>query len=72
MTTIFSKLEFKEFVEEFGSTDKSFMDYVNKCMNESDFVESLDYGQVLRARKQFINRTKPSYNSNINWFGQNK
>jgi hypothetical protein len=72
MTTIFGKPEFKEFVEDFGNSDKSFMEYINKCMSESDFVESLDYGQVLRARKQFINRTKPSYNSNINWFGQNK
>ena len=72
MTTIFGKPEFKEFVEEFGNGDKSFMDYVNKCMSESDFVESLDYGQVLRARKQFIARPKPNYNNNINWFGQNK
>ena len=72
MTSIFSKPEFKEFVEDFGNNDKTFMDYVNKCMNESDFVESLDYGQILRARRQFMNRPKPNWNNNINWFGQNK
>jgi len=72
MTSIFSKPEFKEYVEDFGNSDKTFIDYVNKCMNEGDFVESLDYGQVLKARRQFANRPKPSYNNNINWFGQNK
>ena len=72
MTSIFSKPEFKEFVEDFGNNDKTFMDYINKCMNESDFVESLDYGQILRARRQFMNRPKPNWNNNINWFGQNK
>ena len=72
MTSIFSKPEFKEFVEDFGNNDKTFMDYVNKCMSESDFVESLDYGQILKARRKFMNRPKPNWNNNINWFGQNK
>jgi hypothetical protein len=71
MTSIFQKSEFKEIVEDYGNKNKSFMDYINKCMNESDFVEGLDYGQVLRARKQFINRPKPNnYSSGNNWFGK--
>ena len=71
MTSIFQKSEFKEMVEEYGNKNKSFMDYINKCMNESDFVEGLDYGQVLRARKQFMNRPKPNnYSSGNNWFGK--
>jgi hypothetical protein len=42
-------------------------------MNESDFVEGMDYGQVLRARRQFMGRPKPNYSSNNinNWFGKN-
>ena len=71
MTSIFDKNEFKEMVEEFGSNNKSFMEYVNNCMSESDFIEGVDYSQVLRARKQFINRTKSTYKPNINWFGTN-
>lgn len=71
MTSIFEKNEFKEMVEEFGSNNKSFMEYVNRCMSESDFIEGVDYSQVLRARKQFINRTKSTYKPNINWFGAN-
>jgi len=71
MTSIFQKSEFREIVEEYGNKNKSFMDYINKCMNESEFVEGLDYGQVLRARKQFMNRPKPNnYSSGNNWFGK--
>ena len=71
MTSIFQKNEFKEIVEEYGNKNKSFMDYINKCMNESEFVEGLDYGQVLRARKQFMNRPKPNnYSSGNNWFNK--
>ena len=71
MTSIFQKNEFKEMVEEYGNRNKSFMDYINKCMNESEFVEGVDYGQVLRARKQFMNRPKPNnYSSGNNWFNK--
>jgi hypothetical protein len=74
MSSIFAKNEFKEMVEEWGNkTNKQFMTYIDKCMNEGDFIEGLDYGQVLRARRQFTNRPKPNYSqSNINnWFGKN-
>ena len=71
MTSIFKKNEFKEMVEEYGNKNKSFMEYINRCMNESDFVEGVDYGQVLRARKQFMNRPKPNnYSSGNNWFNK--
>ena len=71
MTSIFQKNEFKEMVEEYGNKNKSFMNYINKCMNESEFIEGLDYGQVLRARKQFMNRPKPNnYSSGNNWFNK--
>jgi hypothetical protein len=71
MTSIFRKNEFKEMVEEYGNKNKSFMDYINKCMNESEFIEGVDYGQVLRARKQFINRSRPNnYSAGNNWFNK--
>ena len=71
LTSIFNKNEFKEIVEEFGSKNKAFMDYINKCMNESEYIESIDYTQVLKTRKKIINKNKSSYKPNINWFGSN-
>jgi len=68
-TTIFSKPEFREMAEEWGNkySPKEFMSYVNECLKEIDFVEGLDYGQVLKARRQYINRPKQS-GGNL-WFG---
>jgi hypothetical protein len=71
-SSIFSKHEFREMVEEWGkmSSPKDFMDYVNEELKRLDFVEGVDYGQVLRARK--MNRPKGNIwnnDSNINWFG---
>jgi hypothetical protein len=71
LTSIFNKNEFKEIVEEFGSKNKAFMDYINKCMNESEYIEGIDYTQVLKTRKKIINKNKSSYKPNINWFGSN-
>lgn len=69
-SSIFSKHEFREMVEEWGRnySSREFMDYVNTELRQLDFVEGVDYGQVLRARKA----TKARYwnpDSNINWFG---
>lgn len=71
-SSIFSKHEFREMVEEWGKTfsPKDFMDYVNDELKRLDFIEGVDYGQVLRARK--MNRPKNNIwnnDSNINWFG---
>jgi len=70
-SSIFAKHEFREMVEEWSRTNspKDFMDYVNNELRQIDFVEGVDYGQVLRARK--INKSKKLWNnnSNINWFG---
>ena len=71
MSSIFNKNEFKEMVEEWGNkTNKQFMTYIEKCMNEGDYMEGLDYGQVLKARRQFINR-RSNYSQGSNWFGRN-
>lgn len=69
-TTIFDRHDFSEMVEEWSSkfVDKEFMNYVQESLKNIDFVEGLDYGQVLRVRRQQKNRFK-SGNNNGNWFG---
>lgn len=71
-SSIFNKHEFREMVDEWGRTfsPKNFMDYVNLELRQLDYVEGVDYGQVLRARK--MNKSKNNIwnnDSNINWFG---
>ena len=76
-TSIFAKNEFKEMVEEWGNkfSPKEFMSYVNDCMRNMDFVEGVDYGQLLKVRRQVMSRTKVSNSGNntngINWFNRN-
>jgi hypothetical protein len=74
-TSIFLKHEFREMVDEWSSKNspRDFMDYVNSCLRNMDYVEGVDYGQVLRARRQFMNRPKANSGSNvsgINWFNK--
>ena len=71
-SSIFSKHEFREMIEEWSKmfSPKDFMDYVNEELKRLDFIEGVDYGQVLRARK--MNRPKNNIwngDNNINWFG---
>jgi hypothetical protein len=70
-TSIFPKNEYKEMVEEWANknTDKELLSYINQCLNNIDFVEGVDYGQVLKVRKQFMNRNKNTYKSG-DWFGR--
>jgi hypothetical protein len=70
-TSIFPKNEYKEMVEEWANknTDKELLSYINQCLNNIDFVEGVDYGQVLKVRKQFMNRNKNTY-KNGDWFGR--
>ena len=73
-TSIFSKPEFKEMVDEWGnnSAPKEFMERVNAFLNQQDFVEGIDYGQVLRIRKQQLDRGRVNDASSkgINWFNK--
>jgi hypothetical protein len=75
-TSIFSKPEFKEMVEEWGNkySPKEFMTYVNDCMKNMDYVQGVDYGQVLNVRRQVLSsRSKSNSGSNvngINWFNR--
>jgi len=76
-TSIFSKSEFKEMVEEWGNKNspKEFMAYVNDCMRNLDYVQGVDYGQVLKVRRQMMSRNnKVNTGTNINginWFNKN-
>jgi hypothetical protein len=72
-SSIFAKNEFKEMVEEWSRSfsPKDFTDYVNVELRQLDFIEGVDYGQVLRARKVKKSRNGWSNDSGINWFGAN-
>ena len=73
-TSIFKKSEFREMVEEWSSkfTDRDLMSYINGCLKNFDYVEGVDYGQVLKVRRNFQNRNKNTgLDNNIGtWFGQ--
>ena len=68
-TSAFSKSDFREMVEEYGNKmiDKSFMTYVNECLKSVEYLEGVDYSQVLKIRRQQMNKSK----INKDWFGGN-
>jgi hypothetical protein len=69
-TSIFKKNEFREMVEEWSSkfTDRDLMTYINECLKNIDYVEGVDYGQVLKIRRQYMNRNKGGgYGNTGNW-----
>lgn len=71
-TSIFQKNEFREMVEECADkfVNKDFMNYINECLKQSEYVESVDYNQVLRVRKQLLGRKSQMGNINKggNWW----
>ncbi len=71
-TTVFSRHDFSEMVEEWSSkfVDKEYMNYVQQCLKNMDYVEGVDYGQVLKIRRQQMNRFKGGQSMNGNWFGR--
>jgi hypothetical protein len=75
-TSIFSKTDFKQIVEECSQSEieKEMSQYINECLNGIDYIEGVDYGQVLRVRRQYQNQ-KSQINQNSgslgNWFKRN-
>ena len=72
-TSIFGKSEFREMVEEFSNKylDKEMLNYINQCMNNNDFVQGVDYSQLLRVKNHVRNINKYKNTSNrSNWFGE--
>ena len=73
-TSIFTKSDFKEVCEEWMDKflDKELSNYINSCLREVDYIEGVDYGQVLKVRRQYINRNKAGGSNNYtngSWFG---
>jgi hypothetical protein len=72
-TSIFQKNEFKEMVDEFAQRDidKELLNYINQCMNSDDFVQGVDYSQLLRVKNHIRNTNRYKNSSNrTNWFGE--
>ena len=49
------------------------MNFVRETLKGIDYVEGVDYGQVLKIRKQQMNRFKANNNgfgNGSNWFGK--
>ena len=69
-TTVFGRHDFNEMVDEWSSkfVDKEFMNYVQESLRNIDYVEGVDYSQVLRVRRQQLNKFKGKNNTNGNWF----
>jgi hypothetical protein len=70
-TTVFNRHDFSEMVDEWSSkfVDKEFMAYVQESLKNIDYIEGVDYSQVLRVRRQQLNKFKGKNNLNGNWFG---
>lgn len=58
-TSVFQRNDFREMVEEtHNSIDRQLKAYIDECLKNVDFVEGVDYGQVLKIRNQFKNKFK--------------
>ena len=70
-TSAFQKNDFKEMVEDTLQKDSSFKIYVEDCLKNLEFTETVDYTQLLNVRRKILNRNKTVAESNttgINWF----
>lgn len=74
-TSIFNKNEFKEIVEDYmeKEMDSDMKSYINDCLKNSDYFESVDYTQVLNVRRRYMSN-KGGYNTGYgnntgSWFG---
>lgn len=59
-TTIFNRHDFSEMIEDWSTrfVDKEFINYAQESLKNMDYVDGLDYGQVLKIRKQNMSRYK--------------
>ena len=67
-TTIFNRHDFTEMIEDWSTkfVDKEFTNYAQESLKNMDYVDGLDYGQVLKIRKQNMTRYKGGKGKN--WF----
>lgn len=66
-TSVFNKNDFKEMCEDLLDKDSNFKTYVNECLRSLEYSETVDYGQLLKVRRQYVNKFK---NNNNSWFGK--
>ncbi len=73
-TSIFSKNDFKEMVEDTLQKDNIFKNYVDECLKNLEYSETVDYSQLLSVRRRVLNKNKTinDVNTGINWFNSNK
>jgi len=70
-TSIFSKNDFKEMVEDTLQKDPTFKNYVEDCLKNLEYSETVDYSQLLSVRRKVLGRNKTVNDVNstgINWF----
>lgn len=73
-TSIFSKNDFKEMVEDTLQKDHIFKNYVEECLKNLEYTETVDYSQLLSVRRKVLSRNKNINDVNstgINWFNSN-
>jgi hypothetical protein len=60
MCAIFQKNDFKQMIEEYYETilDESFRNKVNEILNNLDYVEGVDYSQLLDIRRKKISQNR--------------
>jgi len=65
MCAIFQKNDFKQIVEEYAETviDKSLFNYINDTINTLEYIEPVNYSQLLEIRRK--NRIQYKYKSEV-------
>ncbi len=60
MSSIFGKIQFSQLVEEYIDTisDIDVKNYINDFMNGDEYIEPINYSQILNIRKRMMTRTK--------------
>ena len=74
-SSIFAKNEFKEMVEDTLQKDPIFRNYVDDCLKNLEYTETVDYSQLLSVRRKILNRNKTVNDTNstgVNWFNAPK
>jgi hypothetical protein len=65
MCAIFQKNDFKQIIEEYAEnlTDKSMFNYINETLNSLEYVEPVNYSQLLEIRRK--NKIQYKYKNDI-------
>jgi len=74
-SSVFTKNDFKEMVEDTIQKDPTFKNYVEDCLKNLEYTETVDYSQLLSVRRKILNRNKIVSDSNttgVNWFNAPK